>query len=101
MPRVITAQTVISFAAFLVGATAGLVYDSASWHYHLPYVGVNWLGRLLGADGERGYDAMLYESVIDFGLGFLSLYMLSRYVFLRVRSRSDHQKPRQHDSDCA
>ena len=70
---------------FIVGAILGVVYYSASWQYHLPYVGMNWLGPLIGADGERGYDAMLYESIVDFGFGFLFLFFLFRGALSRFR----------------
>ena len=63
-------------ASLLFGSLLGVLYYWASWQYHLFYLGFNWLGPLIGAVGERGYDAMLYESAIDFGLGALSLFLL-------------------------
>ena len=65
-----------------------MAYDSLCWSYHLHYFGLNWLGPLIGADGEKGYDAMLYESMIDFGTLFASpLILLSLF---RSKTKADH-----------
>ena len=63
----------------------GVAYYGLSWHYHLPYLGSNWLGPLIGADGEKGYDAMLYESAIDFGLALVLLSLLTTVVLSNLR----------------
>jgi hypothetical protein len=81
--RVCIKELLISFA---VGGVAGGIYDSLSWAYHLPYVGLNWLAPLLRADGERGYDVMFYESVIDFGLIALLLYLLGSVIRRAVKA---------------
>ena len=73
--------------SFSLGAFLGVLYYSLSWRYHLPYVGLNWLGPLIGADGEKGYDAMLYESMIDFG-------MLFAFAFLLIKSLSSRKSHR-------
>ena len=54
--------------AFAFGAVLGIFYYRLSWTQHLPYIGLHWLGRLIGADGESGYDADFYESMIDFAV---------------------------------
>jgi len=74
--------------AFLLGAAVASAYDTAAWNYHLSYIGLNWLGPLIGADGERGYDAMLYESMIDLGVASLLLLMAFRFLFRKFRSSS-------------
>ena len=71
--------------AFL-GGVAGAVYYALSWAYHLPYIGLNWLAPLVGADGEKGYDAMLYESVIDFAAAALVLYFVAKIVWAAIKS---------------
>ena len=53
--------------AFLLGSVIGVLYYRAAWENHLPWICGNWLGPLIGADGEKGYDADLYESIIEFG----------------------------------
>jgi hypothetical protein len=71
----------------ILGGVAGIAYYALSWAYHLPYVGLNWLGPLLGADGEKGYDAMMYESVIDFAVVALILYLLTKVIWVSTKSR--------------
>jgi hypothetical protein len=73
--------------SLILGGVAGVAYDSLSWTYHLPYVGLNWLGPLLGADGEKGYDAMLYESMIDFAMAALFVYLLTKVIWISIRRR--------------
>ena len=74
-------RSVVPYISVLViGAMVGVAYDSLSWQYHWYYVGLNWLGPLIGADGERGYDAMLYESAIDFAVGFLFLFCVAKLI---------------------
>jgi len=73
-------------AAFALGAVIGAVYYHLSWVDHLPYLGFNWLGRLIGADGERGYDADFYESLIDFGVAVLFLYIGLDFLSKRLRT---------------
>lgn len=77
---------------FAIGALAGATYDWLSWKYHLVYFGLNWLGPLVGADGEHGYDAMTCEAMIDFGTVCILLYLavqawLRRRLSLRVMDR--------------
>jgi hypothetical protein len=77
----------------VLGGLAGAGYYALSWAYHLPYIGLNWLGPLVGADGEKGYDAMLYESIIDFALAASVLYLLAKVVWVAIRSsdgKADH-----------
>jgi hypothetical protein len=79
-------------AVFIIGALVGVLYYSLSWRYHLPYIGFNWLGPLIGADGEKGYDAMLYESMIDFGILVALVSVLVRFAYSR-RRRKDESLP--------
>lgn len=70
---------------FGLGALAGYLYDWLCWEYHLRYIALHWLGPLIGADGEKGYDALLYESMIDFGIAFALVFLVARALFLRVK----------------
>jgi hypothetical protein len=68
--------------AFGLGALAGYLYDWLCWEYHLRYIALHWLGPLIGADGEKGYDALLYESMIDFGVVFALVFLAVRALVL-------------------
>lgn len=70
----------------VLGGVGGCIVYSLSWTYHLRYFGLNWLGPLLGADGESGYDAMLYESVIDFAIAAIVLYFLGKVIWVAITS---------------
>lgn len=78
--------------AALIGAAVGAYYYALSWEKHLPYIGLKWLGPLLHADGEAAYDAMQYESMIDFGVIACFLWLAGDLLWhkLRMRSKAAH-----------
>ncbi len=72
----------------LAGGITGFIYNSLCWTHHWRYINPHWLGPLIGADGEKGYDAMMYESMIDFALGVTALYLLAMFTW-SLRSHPD------------
>jgi hypothetical protein len=71
---------------FCLGAAIGFCYDGAAWIYHIPYFSLNWLGPLIGADGEKGYDALLYESMIEFGVALVFAVISIRSLAKKLSS---------------
>jgi hypothetical protein len=74
-----------ALAVFALGAIVGVAYYAMSWRHQLPYLGLNWLGPLIGVDGEKGYDTMLFESAIDFGLALLLVSFLTSLALPHLR----------------
>jgi hypothetical protein len=76
--------------AFLIGSVAGVLYYRAAWDNHLPWICGHWLSRLIGADGEAGYDADLYESMIEFA----TFSAVIAWIILRLAiSKRDRHSP--------
>ncbi len=73
--------------SLVLGVAAGYVYYVLSWVYHLPYIGLGWLAPLVRADGEKAYDAMLYESLVDFAIMALVLYLITIMCIKYLRAR--------------
>jgi hypothetical protein len=74
---------------FILGGFLGVLYDALAWQYQLPYIGLNWLGPLIGADGERGYDAMLYECILDFGSALVIVFLLVKFGISKLRENRE------------
>lgn len=69
-----TARSVLLISA--LSALAGFLWDILVWRLHFPYLPFHWLPRLLHADGEGAYTAMMYEMMIFFFVASLLLWTL-------------------------
>ena len=71
----------------IASGLCGYVWDVLAWRFHLPYPAINWLGPLIGADGEAGYAALMYETMINFFLVFCLVYLLIWKLSKRTRAK--------------
>jgi hypothetical protein len=62
-----------------ISVAGGFGWDVLVWRFHFPYPPFHWVVRLIHADGEAAYSAMMYEVMIYiFGLALVGWVLLKR-----------------------